>query len=423
MTTTNRKYIKLTFTGDIMCSKLQNEVSNYDDYSLIFSNIKKYFINSNYVCGNLETPLAGKDLGFTNHPTQFNTPDSFALALKETGFNLLTTANNHCLDRGIEGLKRTISVLEDMKIDHIGTYKDDSDNGVLFKNICGLKIAFLSYTYGTNSEYNNIILSQNEQYLVDLFKAQASFIKNDTLSIKPESGLIFKIKRLVKIMLPLKLRNIIRELLNPPKKLISILDCVSSNEIFDQKNDLYIDRLKNKIKLAKDNSDFVVMFMHSGGQYNSEIGDFTKNIVNLLTENGVNAIIGNHPHTVLASKFCNSTLFASYSLGNFCFTPFDGWYIDGVYADFSIILNLYIDSYDKTISKVTFSVIKIIRDKSDNSRVYLLYDLFNNENDIKKKKQMINSNTQVVNRFMNKKYDKVEIEFEHDYMKYVSLYQ
>ncbi|MDD3569542.1 MAG: CapA family protein [Lachnospiraceae bacterium] len=158
------KKAKLTVTGDLMVHSWQyNEAYNKEtgayDFSHNFSEIKKYFTESDLVIGNLETVFAGEDKGISDYPS-FNTPDSFAKALKEAGFNLLTTANNHCMDKGTDGLNRTIKVLDDLGIDHFGTYlsKEQRDS-ILVKDVNGIKIAFLSYTYGTNgipvsSEYS-----------------------------------------------------------------------------------------------------------------------------------------------------------------------------------------------------------------------------------------------------------------------------
>ena len=63
----------------------------------------------------------------------------------------ISLAGNHALDYGYSGLCRTIDVLDDADISHLGTYKTAEDqNKVLVKNVKGVKIAFINYTYGTN---------------------------------------------------------------------------------------------------------------------------------------------------------------------------------------------------------------------------------------------------------------------------------
>ena len=165
------KKAKLSVTGDLMVHSWQyNEA--YDkstgEYNFMhnFSEVKKYFKDSDLVIGNLETVFAGEDVGISDYPC-FNTSDSFADALKDARFNLLTTANNHSMDKGQKGLLRTLEVLDDRGIDHFGTYASQEDrDSILIKDVNGIKIAFLSYTYGTNGipvkeSYNVNIMDEN----------------------------------------------------------------------------------------------------------------------------------------------------------------------------------------------------------------------------------------------------------------------
>lgn len=165
------KTATLTFTGDLMVHDYQYEAA-YDrttktyDFSNHFAYIKKYFKKSDYVAGNLETTLGGEDIGISSYP-RFNTPDSFAEALRDAGFDLLSTANNHCVDRGSKALYRTIDVLDDLGFDHVGTYKDKaSSQNIFVKELNGIHIAFISCTYGTNGlsfdhEYEVKLLNEN----------------------------------------------------------------------------------------------------------------------------------------------------------------------------------------------------------------------------------------------------------------------
>ena len=106
---------KITIIGDIMCEprllKASKSKGHYN-FDGVFQNVKDLFKESDYVIGNLETPLAGKEKGYTNGLFSFNTPDEFADAVKASGIDLVTTANNHCFDRGIDGMIRTLEVLE-----------------------------------------------------------------------------------------------------------------------------------------------------------------------------------------------------------------------------------------------------------------------------------------------------------------------
>jgi poly-gamma-glutamate synthesis protein (capsule biosynthesis protein) len=120
------------------------------DFNPVYREIKKYLIFSDFLFGNFETVTAGKSRGYSGYPF-FNTPDAFVAALKNAGFGLLTTSNNHALDRGEKGLLRTIELINKYGLNYNGTFSSQRDRDSLrIFNIKGIKIAFLAYTYGTN---------------------------------------------------------------------------------------------------------------------------------------------------------------------------------------------------------------------------------------------------------------------------------
>lgn len=401
-------HIRLTFTGDLLCYAIQNHVSmdsfgNYE-YDEIFHHISGYFSNSDIVCGSLETPLTDKNKDLTSSSKNFNTPDAFAKAAKNAGFNILTTGNNHALDRGLNGLDTTIKILDKYGIDHTGTYLSlqESEN-ILIKNIKGLRIAFLSYTYGTNSRSNKHLLSESTLFKVDLLRKQDEPIIKSTSLIQK---CIHKIRTIFKQH-------------TTTKALTPILDSVHESEISNPANQLYINRLLQKIKKAKQNADIVVFCMHSGGQFNffEGVGQYTNYIVNLVLKNGVDIIIGNHTHCVMPSKYDGKT-FTSFALGNFCFTPKDGYYIDKVYADYSIIVHININIKTKAIDFISFSVCKSIRDEQDYSRVFCVADLYKQTLDLDKKKQLASDVTMVISHFINKDLTNVPIKNEYLYSEF-----
>lgn len=166
-----------TFTlaaiGDIMCHNSQfkdaynSETSTYD-FSYVFDNISTYTKTADLCVGNLETTFAGEEKGYSGYP-QFNTPDNLAYELKGIGLDVLTTAGNHALDTGYTGLSRTIDVLNDADISHLGTYQSQEEQDkVLIKFVKGLKIAFVNYTYGTNG----IPVPKDKTYCVNLINKE-----------------------------------------------------------------------------------------------------------------------------------------------------------------------------------------------------------------------------------------------------------
>lgn len=144
----------ILFAGDAMMHQAQIEAAHCSDgsydYSECFTQLQPFIENADYAVVNLETPLGGAP--YSGYPC-FSAPDSYASALKDAGFDLFLTANNHTLDRRDRGLRRTVTTLDALGVDHIGTYSHDSCRSriiPLVKDIKGFKIGFLNYTYGTN---------------------------------------------------------------------------------------------------------------------------------------------------------------------------------------------------------------------------------------------------------------------------------
>ena len=116
--------LTLTFIGDIMGHTSQiksafNSDSNTYDYRDVFSKMPSVIKSSDFAIANLEVTLAGKP--YTGYPS-FSSPDELAVACKESGIDVLVTANNHSCDKGKKGILRTIKVLDSLKIKHTGTF-------------------------------------------------------------------------------------------------------------------------------------------------------------------------------------------------------------------------------------------------------------------------------------------------------------
>jgi len=160
---------KLTFTGDLMVHEWQfndaysKETGEYD-FDYCFEEVLDYLSGADFTIGNLETTFAGEERGYAWYPT-FNAPDSFGDALKNAGFDFLTTVNNHCNDKGESGILRTLEQLDRLGLDHTGTFaSQEARDTVYIKEINNISFAFLAYTYGTNG----IPVTQGKDYLVNL---------------------------------------------------------------------------------------------------------------------------------------------------------------------------------------------------------------------------------------------------------------
>jgi len=144
--------ITLTVIGDIMMHSRQLEY----DHRVFLSGISDDLLKSDYSAGNLEFPLGGAP--YSGYPA-FSTPDSYPEYLASNcGINIFLTANNHVTDRGASGLKRTLSIYDDMAsrlgIQYTGTSSGKARRTVhnpLILRRHGITIALANFTYGTNS--------------------------------------------------------------------------------------------------------------------------------------------------------------------------------------------------------------------------------------------------------------------------------
>lgn len=145
---------ELLFVGDAMQHVAQRDAartaSGDYDFSQCFEAVTPLVSSADFAVANLETPVGRPP--YAGYPC-FSAPSSYSQALKDAGFDMCLTANNHTLDRGPAGLRSTIATLDDQELLHLGTYSNDSARAAalpLIHNINGISIAFLNYTYGTN---------------------------------------------------------------------------------------------------------------------------------------------------------------------------------------------------------------------------------------------------------------------------------
>lgn len=250
--------IHMSVTGDIMCH-LTNIKNAYDsaskdyDFANVFKNIKKYTLNADITVGNLETTFAGSSRGYTGYPT-FNTPEALGKNLKDIGYDVLSTANNHCMDKGYSGIESTLNFLDEYGLEHYGTARNEEEQDtILVKDVNGIKIAFLAYTYGTNG----ISIPSGKEYSVNLIDK---------------------------------------------------------------------DLIKEHIALAKEQDvDVICVSMHWGNEYKLKQNSTQEELADFLFENGVDIILGSHPHVLEPMEKRTITLedgttkdgFVIYSLGNF----------------------------------------------------------------------------------------------------------
>ena len=154
MTIPVRESCSIVFAGDMMQHSAQIESAHRDGttyyYKDCFSGIAPLVREADIAVCNLETPLGGAP--YSGYPA-FCAPDEFASAIHEAGFDVMLTANNHCLDRGGRGLLRTLDVLDSLGVRHLGTYRNQAERDSLHPLLIeqgNMRIALLNYTYGVN---------------------------------------------------------------------------------------------------------------------------------------------------------------------------------------------------------------------------------------------------------------------------------
>lgn len=246
--------VELTAVGDdLIHSPIYKACKTRKGYNFdsLFEHIKQDIEASDISVINQETILVDKN--YSGYPA-FGSPKAVADAIAKSGFNVVTHATNHTLDKGTGAIKGTLKYWNkkypDIKV--LGIHKNQKEADkvtVVEKN--GIKIAMLNYTYGLNG----LQLPKGKGYMVDLLTSK-------------------------------------------------------------NKN-----KIKKDIKKAKKNSDFVVVFAHWGTEYKYAPDSSQKSWTNFFLDNGVDLLIGTHPHVLEPYKMLKGKngkkMLVYYSLGNF----------------------------------------------------------------------------------------------------------
>lgn len=128
--------------GDVMMHKTQ---LSYDCETFL-KYIGPRMQKADFCIANMEFPLGGEP--YSGYPA-FSTPDWYAEYIARCGTDVFLVANNHVLDRGTRGLRRTIKVYDRMA-DSLGIRYTGIGREPLMLERRGMKIALVNFTYGTN---------------------------------------------------------------------------------------------------------------------------------------------------------------------------------------------------------------------------------------------------------------------------------
>lgn len=316
---------KILFCGDLIL--LEDQVKRGFDgkgynFAEVFEYATPYISRADLAVGVFEGPLGGTVKNFSQSnfddgkELYLNFPDEFADAVKNSGFDLVTTANNHLLDMGIEGAFRTIKILNEKQIDFVGSYSsidDKKNNAVKILERGGLKLAILAYTYGINN--------YDTDKLVDENSFVSSFI------VDKNSPNFAKVKAAVA-------------------------------EDF------------NFAKSFK--PDLIIVLPHWGTQFSDIPDDFQRTWQKIFIDFGADIILGDHTHSVQPVEF-NGKNFTLFSPGNFAniYREHNG--------DASAMVEIYVDRATKKIIGGAVIPLWTQSKISGNYRALPVNEIFTNE--------------------------------------------
>ena len=166
--------VKMIMVGDALIhDRLYNTVRNEDgsyDFKPTIQYIKPIITKYDLKYYNQETILGGAELGYSSYP-QFNSPNEVGDAFLDAGFNLVSLATNHTMDKGERGVLNSVNYWKSKKnVVYSGQWSSwDERNEVHFYDINGISYAFFSYTTWTNGletpngkEYLNNVYSDEK---------------------------------------------------------------------------------------------------------------------------------------------------------------------------------------------------------------------------------------------------------------------
>ena len=351
---------KITVIGDIMVEpQFLAQVKKGDEYDFYtpLKALEYLFEGSDYVIGNLETPLAGEEAEYTNRIVSFNAPDSVAEAVKKIGVDVVSTANNHCLDRGFEGLERTLAALDRIGLDHTGTYpKGFSGDRNHYFNIGDTKVALIAYAHSTNY---GITLALPE--------GETAVCVNNSRPLKSAAPTYLRLPdnyyTTLKCVQELAGRTLLWEETILLRKAMGITigaidDLLPPEEEIEE----YAAKIEADYKTAKENgADLVLFYPHVGGQFNTVPGKYSEAFVKRCAKIGFDAIFAAHSHTTQKAEYLDGNP-CFYSMGNVTMSPCTFYQIPESLAEYGLVAHLYLDG--KKIEKTTISIIKMVEDEN-----------------------------------------------------------
>ncbi|SFU28207.1 poly-gamma-glutamate synthesis protein (capsule biosynthesis protein) [Clostridium sp. DSM 8431] len=266
----NKENCSIVFAGDILLHNAEleaeyNKESNVYNFDEFFINVKDYIQSADIAVCNSETTFLGKNSGYSGYP-DFNSPPEILTSLKTCGFDIVSSAHNHILDRGYDGFINTVKNIKNSGLDLIGIQENENDKNYVIKDINDIKVGFTNYSYCGEKQskhtFNNIELPSSLENKINLFSDESNI-------------------------------------------------------------DKYLEGINKTIEnMKKDGAQYIIFYIHWGIEYQTTANDKQKYLAKKLSELGVDAIIGSHPHVVqpietIKNEASNKETLVCYSLGNF----------------------------------------------------------------------------------------------------------
>ena len=259
-------------TGDVLmhmpCVR-PAQTSNGYDFSPYFTHIRDYLTSPDYMVANLETTLAALDNGYeySGWPA-FNCPDEIVYDLQSIGLDMFLTANNHTYDTSKVGFDRTQQIIEETGLDHIGTKTSEDVKDYLVKDINGIKVGMVCYTYETAADKSIVQLNGGAKLPASVESRINTFHENDLAGFKQELG-------------------------------------------------------QNIEDMEKDGAEAIVLYIHWGVEYQTKQNKSQESFAQAACDLGVDVIVGGHPHVIQPIDLLTGTdddthkTVCLYSTGNF----------------------------------------------------------------------------------------------------------
>lgn len=255
-------------TGDILIHPMVLNAFDTGDghnFTGAFTSIAPYYSDLDLMVANLEVPLVDPADGYAYSANPFASPDAVAEALKWAGVDVCLTANNHTYDMGSYGMHRTQDVLSSLGLEYTGTKQSPSDSYILAKEVGGVKLGMICYTYETgggdwySKSLNYIPISDDDTEMVNTFN-------------------------------------------------------------YNDLDTFYADAEKQLKEMEAAGCDLSIFYLHWGEEYQDEPNDLQTEIARHLCDLGVDVIVGGHPHVVQKFDVLKSAngheMLCLYSMGN-----------------------------------------------------------------------------------------------------------